>query len=589
MTLSMWVFGAASQPQGDVVFSMYHDDGPNDIISVMRIGTPIGTDAHNFWQVGEADNFIDVYLAEVEDSKYKGQWNHYIYTKNAESGMMDIYINGVFWGGMENDYSSMGTIDAYLGSARGSQSYNGMIDNVRLYDTAMNATTAAGLYGLELASPPVVNDQTQLVAKNGFKRIPLTSSSLTTNYTIDQYPAHGELTGTGSNLVYTPDTDYEGADSFSFYGTDHGLVGNTATVNINVTELAAFISIPLSAMTTNYHVTGDEAVKFRSTGVTKNYDVDGDNAYGTAGYYFYGNGENNTSNSDDKPSWVTSVSSLADNIWASDTYTVFDNPTAGITSDAADWTVTGIGLVDTAGTTGDLWAELLTFTVSADAPRNFRLGIMAGNNNFNSDGRWDAKALRLSIAGGIPVEVSGLDVSTLGMIFFDVSLPNNSAGVFTIEGQTRHLGSNTKGPSIAGITFDHAFSLDAWLDTFPATSGNGINDDPDNDGLSNILEYVLSGDPTNSDNVGIKLKEEGDDFVFSFNRLAISAVDTRQVFQYCLTIQPNDWTDLNITDPKAAEVTIGEAVNGFEEVSVTIHKNLAAGGKLFGRLQVTLP
>lgn len=47
-------------------------------------------------------------------------------------------------------------------------------------------------------------------------------------------PQHGTLSGTAPNLLYTPNADYNGADSFTFKANDGVANSNTATVTINV-------------------------------------------------------------------------------------------------------------------------------------------------------------------------------------------------------------------------------------------------------------------------------------------------------------------------------------------------------------------
>jgi len=61
------------------------------------------------------------------------------------------------------------------------------------------------------------------------------------SYAIATPPSHGVLSGTAPNLVYTPDADYAGADSFTFTVTDNqGATSAPATVAITVTTVALF-------------------------------------------------------------------------------------------------------------------------------------------------------------------------------------------------------------------------------------------------------------------------------------------------------------------------------------------------------------
>ncbi len=84
--------------------------------------------------------------------------------------------------------------------------------------------------------PPVIDTQTVNVPSGVAVPVPLAARGGLPPYTYGDVsiPAHGTLTGTAPNLVYTPEADYTGPDSFTFMATDS--VGGTAngTVEIKV-------------------------------------------------------------------------------------------------------------------------------------------------------------------------------------------------------------------------------------------------------------------------------------------------------------------------------------------------------------------
>src|SRR5204863_90363 len=53
-------------------------------------------------------------------------------------------------------------------------------------------------------------------------------------YSIGTSPAHGTLSGTAPNLTYTPNANYNGADSFTFKANDGSADSNVATVSITI-------------------------------------------------------------------------------------------------------------------------------------------------------------------------------------------------------------------------------------------------------------------------------------------------------------------------------------------------------------------
>lgn len=86
---------------------------------------------------------------------------------------------------------------------------------------------------------PVAIPQTITTQKNTQKSITLSGSDEdndTLMYTITTNPIHGSLSGTAPNLVYTPDTDYIGSDSFTFKVNDGNDDSNIASINIEVSK-----------------------------------------------------------------------------------------------------------------------------------------------------------------------------------------------------------------------------------------------------------------------------------------------------------------------------------------------------------------
>lgn len=74
---------------------------------------------------------------------------------------------------------------------------------------------------------PTANGQSVTTNEDTAKAITLTGFDVETasgdlTYTITQNPAHGSLSGSAPNLTYTPDANYNGADSFKFKVSDRG-------------------------------------------------------------------------------------------------------------------------------------------------------------------------------------------------------------------------------------------------------------------------------------------------------------------------------------------------------------------------------
>lgn len=87
---------------------------------------------------------------------------------------------------------------------------------------------------------PVANSQSLTVEENSSDNsIVLTGSDVDGDsliYTVTNNPANGTLTGTAPNLSYTPDEDYTGTDSFTFYVNDGFVDSSNATVTITISS-----------------------------------------------------------------------------------------------------------------------------------------------------------------------------------------------------------------------------------------------------------------------------------------------------------------------------------------------------------------
>jgi hypothetical protein len=122
----------------------------------------------------------------------------------------------------------------------------------------------------------------------------------------------------------------------------------------------------------------------------------------------------------------------------------------------------------------------------------------------------------------------------------------------------------------------------AWIDaTWPSLFDKTPGGDPDNDGIANLVEYVLQGgDPSvSTTNILPTLDASGADFVFTYYRRT-AATGTTQTFEYGDNL--SGWTPVLI--PGGAGVVVTSPSAGIEKVEITVAKG--ANTKLFGRLQV---
>jgi autotransporter-associated beta strand protein len=134
-----------------------------------------------------------------------------------------------------------------------------------------------------------------------------------------------------------------------------------------------------------------------------------------------------------------------------------------------------------------------------------------------------------------------------------------------------------------------ADAFKSWIDRFNITDKTR-GGDPDNDDSSNLMEFVLNGNPGISD-TGIlpdgALIENN--FAFSYVRRTDS-IGVPQVVRYGSNL--SEWTNVAIptstgtTTVGAATVVVGEPASGTQTVTVRIPQSEPDVGKRFGRLDV---
>ncbi|MDF7799591.1 histidine kinase [Pontiellaceae bacterium B1224] len=235
-----------------------------------------------------------------------------------------------------------------------------------------------------------------------------------------------------------------------------------AMISAGLISCTAYAGIQISVVGdgTGYDILGNatnEVTAYRSTGVKKTFDIDGDHVYGTAGLLMFGSGDGEKNQ---QPfslhvaglPWATfsagaDFSSVAQAVHAQGP---MDDPTVAVSAAVRDRSTVG-SAVTTSGGTGAL-REILTFTVSPEAPQQFRVGLVGGTQN-QADGRWDPTGYTLS-SGTETATVTGLENNKNGFanfVFFDIGLNGATNATFSISGAQRLA---TQGASLTGITFD---------------------------------------------------------------------------------------------------------------------------------------
>ncbi|WP_162025857.1 MULTISPECIES: LamG domain-containing protein [unclassified Lentimonas] len=136
ITISFWAYGATNQPVNDVAFRAG---------GAVNIHLPYGNSII-YWDAGYNGTTADRISKKASENEYKDQWNHWVFTKDAATGIMAIYLNGALWQSGTGKVEPMaGVTSASIGGVNNLY-YHGMMDEVRLYDGALTSSAVQQLF-----------------------------------------------------------------------------------------------------------------------------------------------------------------------------------------------------------------------------------------------------------------------------------------------------------------------------------------------------------------------------------------------------------------------------------------------------------
>lgn len=139
VTIALWVYGADSQPISDTIFRANNSAGQK----VINMHLP-WSDSKVYFDAGvNSSGGNDRLSYAANEELFKGQWNHWVFTKNTTTGVMCIYVNGEQVATSTSKTLSMaGITDARLGYG----SYYGIIDDFMIFDIEYTNAEVLELY-----------------------------------------------------------------------------------------------------------------------------------------------------------------------------------------------------------------------------------------------------------------------------------------------------------------------------------------------------------------------------------------------------------------------------------------------------------
>jgi len=248
------------------------------------------------------------------------------------------------------------------------------------------------------------------------------------------------------------------------------------------------------------------------------------------------------------------------------------------------------------GTGGLIKTGGATLTLSGTLNYTGNTTVNAGILSINSAYLGDASTVTIASGAKIDLNTAGASDTVGVLVLGGVSVP---PGVYNSTHPTYGSYFTGTGSLVVGTAYD------LWAGTHGLTGPAATADaDPDHDGLANGLEFVLGGQPNpalaNSDSVGLlpKVSDVSGDLVFTFYRKVVSNTAATVTFQWSTDLTFPAINDVPVGTTSSSgtpgidvmvAVTSGVPDAATDTIVITVPAVKAAGGKVFGRLHVTVP
>jgi hypothetical protein len=164
ITIAFWQYGADTPYHTDTICCSNYTYGHNDPAIAINLGCWRRPGIYH-WDCGSPwsfDNKLSGY--HRYPGEWFGRWNHWAFTKNADAGTMQIFLNGVLYDSRTGSYSPISGINSFVIGNGWYGGYDGLLDDFRIYDYALTqpeiayvATNGTGIFDQTLLTPADLN------------------------------------------------------------------------------------------------------------------------------------------------------------------------------------------------------------------------------------------------------------------------------------------------------------------------------------------------------------------------------------------------------------------------------------------------
>jgi len=137
VTISFWAYGEDNLPINTAAF----EGKDNANRRQLNVHLPWGNGSI-FWDCGNDGTGVDRISYAANPNDFKGRWTHWAFTKNTATGEMEIFADGHL---VHSGTGNVRPIDVeefrFGASNRGGSKYSGKLDELRIWNVALDSTT----------------------------------------------------------------------------------------------------------------------------------------------------------------------------------------------------------------------------------------------------------------------------------------------------------------------------------------------------------------------------------------------------------------------------------------------------------------
>lgn len=135
ITIGFWQFGdKVNMPENSYAFEGVNSKGQRVVNSHLP-----WSNGQVYWDAGNSGNNYDRISKQAEDKDFEGQWNYWTFTKDVNTGIMKIYLNGVEWLSGDTKTNGFDAIETFkiASNALGTGQYDGSMDNFAVWNRVL--------------------------------------------------------------------------------------------------------------------------------------------------------------------------------------------------------------------------------------------------------------------------------------------------------------------------------------------------------------------------------------------------------------------------------------------------------------------